>query len=196
MTEPEITQCSDNHFRRVVYSLAAYIADYPEQALLACIVQGWCSKYVLLKSNTCSWSCCDKMYCSPRWPWWWRRPSVSRSHRTTGQQAWIRSSLGGVWSCRGYCGMSFHNVIQSLNSHLINSLLPMTFLVPTSIVLFPWTFFISSSKAPSRITWSPGSRNTWYQFMVVQKQIGFLMILTSGLPKFIQHVSLQWHVPT
>ena len=52
MTEPEITQCSDNHFWRVVYSLAAYIADYPEQALLACIVQGWCSKYVLLKSNT------------------------------------------------------------------------------------------------------------------------------------------------
>ena len=24
-----------------------YIADYPEQALLACIVQGWCPKYVL-----------------------------------------------------------------------------------------------------------------------------------------------------
>ena len=91
--------------------------------------------------------------------------------------------MGGVWSCRGYCGMSFHNVIQSLNSHLINSLLPMTFLVLTSIVLFPRTFFISSSKAPSRITWSPGSRNTWYQFMVVQKQIGFLMILTAGLPK-------------
>jgi hypothetical protein len=44
MTEPEITRCSDNHFRYVIYSLAAYIADYPEQALLACIVQGWCAK--------------------------------------------------------------------------------------------------------------------------------------------------------
>jgi hypothetical protein len=46
MTKPEITRCSDNHFRRVIYSLAAYVADYPEQALLASIVQGWCAKYV------------------------------------------------------------------------------------------------------------------------------------------------------
>ena len=33
MTKPEITRCSDNHYWRVIYSLAAYIADYPEQAL-------------------------------------------------------------------------------------------------------------------------------------------------------------------
>ena len=44
MTKPEIMRCSDNYFRRVIFSLAAYIADYPEQALLACIVQGWCAK--------------------------------------------------------------------------------------------------------------------------------------------------------
>ena len=30
------------------YGLGPYIADYPEQALLACIVQGWCAKYVSL----------------------------------------------------------------------------------------------------------------------------------------------------
>jgi hypothetical protein len=29
-----------------VYGLGLYIADYPEQALLACIVQNWCPKYV------------------------------------------------------------------------------------------------------------------------------------------------------
>ena len=46
MTKPEITRCSDNQFRRVIYSLAAYIADYPEQVLLACVVQGWCAKYI------------------------------------------------------------------------------------------------------------------------------------------------------
>jgi hypothetical protein len=47
MTTPEIARCPDNHFRRIIYSLAAYIADYPEQALLTCIVQGWCPKCVL-----------------------------------------------------------------------------------------------------------------------------------------------------
>ena len=46
MTKPEITRCSDNQFRCVIYSLAAYIADYPEQVLLACVVQGWCAKYI------------------------------------------------------------------------------------------------------------------------------------------------------
>ena len=47
MTTPEITRFPDGHFRKVVFGLGLYIADYPEQALLACIVQGWCPKYVL-----------------------------------------------------------------------------------------------------------------------------------------------------
>ena len=45
MTTPEVTLCPDGHFRRVIYGIGPYIADYPEQALLACIVQGWCPKY-------------------------------------------------------------------------------------------------------------------------------------------------------
>jgi hypothetical protein len=44
MTTPELTLCPDGHFRRVIYGLGPYIADYPEQALLACVVQGWCPK--------------------------------------------------------------------------------------------------------------------------------------------------------
>lgn len=44
MTTPEVTLCPDGHFRRVIYGLGPYIADYPEQALLASIVQGWCPK--------------------------------------------------------------------------------------------------------------------------------------------------------
>jgi hypothetical protein len=47
MTKPEVVRCPDGHFRRAVYGLGPYIADYPEQALLACIVQGWCAKYVI-----------------------------------------------------------------------------------------------------------------------------------------------------
>jgi hypothetical protein len=46
MTTPEVARFPDGHFRRVIYGLGPYIADYPEQALLACIVQGWCPKYV------------------------------------------------------------------------------------------------------------------------------------------------------
>jgi hypothetical protein len=41
MSKPEVTLCADWHYRRAIYG---YIADYPEQALLACIVQGWCPK--------------------------------------------------------------------------------------------------------------------------------------------------------
>jgi hypothetical protein len=44
MTVPEVVRFPDGHFRKVIYGLGPYIADYPEQALLACIVQGWCPK--------------------------------------------------------------------------------------------------------------------------------------------------------
>ena len=45
MTEPEIVHCANGYFWRVIYWIGPYIADYPEQALLACIVQGWCPRY-------------------------------------------------------------------------------------------------------------------------------------------------------
>jgi hypothetical protein len=43
-TIPEVFQCPDGKFRRVIWGIGPYIADYPEQALLACIVQGYCAK--------------------------------------------------------------------------------------------------------------------------------------------------------
>jgi Plavaka transposase len=46
MTVPEVVRCPDGHFRKAIYSLGSYIADYPEQVWLAGIVQGWCPKYV------------------------------------------------------------------------------------------------------------------------------------------------------
>ena len=47
MTTAEVVRCSDDHFRQAVYSLAPYIGDYPEQTMLACVVQNWCPKSVL-----------------------------------------------------------------------------------------------------------------------------------------------------
>ncbi|OJA20004.1 hypothetical protein AZE42_13769, partial [Rhizopogon vesiculosus] len=44
MTKPEVVRCPDGHFRHAIYGLGPYITDYPEQALLACVVQGWCAK--------------------------------------------------------------------------------------------------------------------------------------------------------
>ncbi|KAJ7698292.1 hypothetical protein B0H17DRAFT_1158368 [Mycena rosella] len=44
METPEVIQFADGHYRRAIYGLGPYIADYPEQVLLACIVQGWCAR--------------------------------------------------------------------------------------------------------------------------------------------------------
>lgn len=48
MSKPAVRRCPDGHFRRVIFDLGAYIADYPEQVLLAGIVQNWCPKCVSL----------------------------------------------------------------------------------------------------------------------------------------------------
>ncbi|KAJ7577184.1 hypothetical protein C8J56DRAFT_1007251 [Mycena floridula] len=44
MTIPEVIRCPDGHFRQAIYGLGPYIADYPEQVILAGIVQNWCPK--------------------------------------------------------------------------------------------------------------------------------------------------------
>ena len=46
MTTPVVRRCPDGYYWRVIYDLGAFIADYPEQVMLAGIVQGWCSRYV------------------------------------------------------------------------------------------------------------------------------------------------------
>ncbi|KAM6491500.1 hypothetical protein JOM56_013069 [Amanita muscaria] len=43
-TTPDIIQCPDGHFRRVIYGIGPFIADYPEQVWLTTIVSGWCPK--------------------------------------------------------------------------------------------------------------------------------------------------------
>ena len=44
MSEPEVALCADGLHRWVIYGLGPYIADYPEQVLIAGIVQGWCPR--------------------------------------------------------------------------------------------------------------------------------------------------------
>jgi hypothetical protein len=44
MMKPEVARFGDGHYRRVIYGLGPYIADYEEQVLLACILRNWCAK--------------------------------------------------------------------------------------------------------------------------------------------------------
>ena len=67
MTTPEVVRFPDGHFRRVIYGLSPYIADYPEQVLLACIMQGWCPKYVLFMRSY-FWLTSHQMYSSLQQP--------------------------------------------------------------------------------------------------------------------------------
>ena len=44
MTKPVVRRCPDGHYRKVIYDLAGFIADYPEQVVLAGTVSGWCPR--------------------------------------------------------------------------------------------------------------------------------------------------------
>ena len=71
MLKPEITLCADGHYQRVIYGIGPYIADYPEQALLACIVQGWCPKWVMhlynLHCSSTKWIVLDALHIIQIW---------------------------------------------------------------------------------------------------------------------------------
>ena len=46
MLKWDVVRCCDHHFRRAIYGLGPYIADYPEQAVAAGTVYNWCVTYV------------------------------------------------------------------------------------------------------------------------------------------------------
>jgi hypothetical protein len=51
MVTPVVRICPDGHFRRVIYDMIAFIADYPEQVLLTNIVQDWCPRCTAMSHN-------------------------------------------------------------------------------------------------------------------------------------------------
>ncbi|KAJ6527460.1 hypothetical protein B0H19DRAFT_969690 [Mycena capillaripes] len=51
MKKPVVRRCPDGHFRRAIYDFGPFIADYPEQVLLAGIVQNWCAKCTALSTD-------------------------------------------------------------------------------------------------------------------------------------------------
>ncbi|KAH9014681.1 hypothetical protein EDB84DRAFT_1277590 [Lactarius hengduanensis] len=51
MTEPKVMKCPDGHFRRTIFGLGPYIADYPEQVYLSGVVSTWCPKCDVLPTD-------------------------------------------------------------------------------------------------------------------------------------------------
>lgn len=52
METHDVVHYGDGYYQRTIYGIGPYIADYPEQVLLACIVQGWCPRWTLTSSST------------------------------------------------------------------------------------------------------------------------------------------------
>ena len=44
MQKPVVRQCPDGHFHRTIFGFGPFIVDYPEQVVLAGIIQGWCCR--------------------------------------------------------------------------------------------------------------------------------------------------------
>jgi hypothetical protein len=44
MLQPETVRCADGFYRKAIYGIGPYIADYPKQVLVSGIVQGRCPK--------------------------------------------------------------------------------------------------------------------------------------------------------
>ncbi|KAF9038038.1 hypothetical protein BJ165DRAFT_1416799 [Panaeolus papilionaceus] len=53
MTEHELVRFCNGFYRWTIYGPSPYIADYPEQVLLACIVQNWCARQLRHGEDGC-----------------------------------------------------------------------------------------------------------------------------------------------
>ncbi|KAF8810183.1 hypothetical protein BYT27DRAFT_7222195 [Phlegmacium glaucopus] len=51
MSTPATYRCPDGHFRRIIFGIGPFIADYPEQVMLAGIKQGWCPRCTALPAD-------------------------------------------------------------------------------------------------------------------------------------------------
>ncbi|KAN0085854.1 hypothetical protein V8E55_006988 [Tylopilus felleus] len=62
MTNPDVVRFGDGHYRRAIYGLGPYIADYEEEVLLVCIVRSWCAKCLTTRQDldTHALYCCQE----------------------------------------------------------------------------------------------------------------------------------------
>ena len=121
MERPRITRCGDGYFRRVIYGLGPYIADYPEQALLACIISGWCPKSVYIIYLICYVSMPDYRCTADQSNLDSDPNAVLRSHEhTAAAQVVYQDNLKGLWDGYGVVGELIVSLSASKHSQLIN----------------------------------------------------------------------------
>jgi hypothetical protein len=165
MTTPVVRRCPDGHYRRVVYDIGPFIADYPEQVMLAGVVQGWCAR-------------CGILLFYPRhWHAYSGHSIVHLSCRCTSKSSDLDGGGGRrtraltdllvsspeissaeLWDAYGIdddiivSTSIFFWCINNSTLFLSDSRSLMTFRVPTSTKVFHRTYCIKSSRVHSRIT--------------------------------------------
>ena len=159
MSKPHITRCGDGHLRCVIYGLGPYIADYPEQVLLAWVVSGWCPKWVSIKF-------CLPFQCSVVWSWFrcTARPTnldddptaILRSHEHTNMVLkTFEDELSTPW--QGYGIISDVRVCLYINTTFDHAVITSTRL---SHHFFCMPIFIISCLRICSIKWSKGHSKT------------------------------------
>lgn len=144
---PEATRCPDGYYRRAIYSIGPYIADYPEQCILAAIIQGWCPKYIqfylLIPSAHTLLDRCMALNSDLE------QPAISRTQKLTDELAKLQE-LGELWSKYGIVGDIVVRRIISILLFItcaltgIHSLSQPTYHEQTSVNYYPPTYYINS----------------------------------------------------
>jgi len=118
MTTPEVTRCPDGHFRRVIYGLGPYIADYPE-ASSACIAL--CKMVPMVHSDTylsfivTLFYNSEQVYSEARRPRWRRRAPL---HEHTNALLDLLD-LKTLWDDYGIVGDIIVSRIVDLETHML-----------------------------------------------------------------------------
>ena len=155
METPDIVCYSDGYYRHTIYGLGPYIADYPEQVLLACIVQGWCPR-LAIRSFLYQFDSYMLFYrCDAKWDNLDDNIAGQRSHKLTCS---LIAALDKKLLWDDYGTVSNIMVCQAVEQtaaypHHVNlSRLPMAFLMWTFTSCYRWTFSTRLLKAHSKIT--------------------------------------------
>ena len=158
MTKPEVAKCPDGHFRRVLYVLGPYIADYPEQVLLTGIVAGWCPKYVGLVLHlrylmffrcTAPSSNLDTPSSPPRSQTWTNLMTQNLERKELWDDFGINPDVVVSKSLPQCANIPDNNASRS------RMIFQMQIYTNSCLVIF----YTKSSRAHSKITWLPGLEN-------------------------------------
>lgn len=184
METPDIVRYGDGYYRHTIYGIGPYIADYPEQVLLACIVQGWCPRWAMILF---SYQCLlyviysiDAMLNGIIWMTT-LQDGVHTNWRVLLSKLWIRTHYGMTTASLATSWYVLAINQTSACPHCVFlSRLPMAFLVQTFTSCYHQTFSTKSLKAHSKITWWPGLQLISISSTIQLRPNGFSLTLTAG----------------